>query len=58
MLRLFERRTSPDPIAHIDVAHAGEVYRVALKRVTTSQRFTLRVRTASRDVLLTMPRRS
>jgi hypothetical protein len=58
MLRLFERRTPPGPVAHIDVAHAGEVYRVALKRVATSQRFTLRVRVASRDVLLTMPARS
>ena len=58
MLRLFERRTPPGPIAHIEVAHAGEVYRVALKRVATSQRFTLRVRAASRDVLLTMPERS
>ena len=41
MLRLFERRTSPGPVAHIDVAHAGEAFRVALKRVATSQRFTL-----------------
>ena len=52
MLRLFERRTPPSPVAHIEVAHAGEVFRVALKRVSTSQRFTLRVRVASRDVLL------
>jgi predicted metal-dependent hydrolase len=58
MLRLFERRPPPGPVAHIEVAHAGEVYRVALKRLSTSQRFTLRVRTATRDVLLTMPTRS
>ena len=44
--------------AHFDVAHDGEVYRVALKRVAASRRFTLRVRTATRDVLLTMPSRS
>src|SRR6202042_3933184 len=31
---------------------------LALKRVSTSRRFTLRVRTATRDVLLTMPSRS
>ena len=58
MLRLFERRPPAPPIAHIDVAHGGEVYRVALKRMATSRRFTLRVRAASRDVLLTMPSRS
>ena len=58
MLRLFERRTPPGPVAHIEVAHAGEVYRVALKRLSTSQRFTLRVRAATRDVLLTVPERS
>lgn len=58
MLRLFERRTSAAPVAQIDVAHDGEIYRVALKRLATSRRFTLRVRAASRDVLLTMPARS
>ena len=58
MLRLFERRTPAAPVAHIEVAHAGEVFRVALKRLSTSQRFTLRVRAATRDVLLTMPSRS
>jgi predicted metal-dependent hydrolase len=55
MLRLFER--APEP-AHLDVAHSGEIYRVALKRSTRSRRFTLRVRTATRDVLLTMPARA
>ena len=58
MLRLFERRTPPAPIAHIEVAHGGETFRVALKRLSSSQRFTLRVRAATRDVLLTMPSRS
>jgi predicted metal-dependent hydrolase len=53
MLSLFDRR----PVAEIAVAHAGEIYRVALKRVATSRRYTLRVRVASRDVLLTMPAR-
>jgi predicted metal-dependent hydrolase len=55
MLRLFER--APEP-AHLDVAHSGEVYRVALKRSTRSRRFTLRIRTATRDALLTMPARA
>ena len=41
--------------AFIDVAHAGQVYRVALKRVNRARRFTLRVRSATRDAVLTMP---
>ena len=57
MLRLFQRQ-APELAAHFDIAHDGEIYRVALKRVATSRRFTLRVRTATRDVLLTMPARS
>ena len=57
MLRLFQRQ-APDQAAHIEIAHDGEVYRIALKRVATSRRFTLRVRTATRDALLTMPSRS
>jgi hypothetical protein len=58
MLRLFERRPPAAPHAQIEVAHAGEVYRVALKRLSTSRRFTLRVRAATRDVVLTMPSHS
>ncbi len=55
MLRLFERQPEP---AHLDITHNGEVYRVALKRSPRSRRFTLRVRTATRDVLLTAPARA
>jgi len=55
MLRLFER--APEP-AHLHIAHGGEVYRIALKRSSRSRRFTLRIRAASRDVLLTMPARA
>ena len=40
MLRLFER-PQPEP-AHLEIAHDGEVYRVALKRSPRSHRFTLR----------------
>src|ERR1700677_1006471 len=58
MLRLFERRTPGEPVAHIEVRNGGETFRGALKRVSTSRRFTLRVRAATRDVLLTMPARS
>jgi hypothetical protein len=58
MFGLFRTRT-PRPAAttHLDVAHDGSVYRVALKRVATAQRFTLRVRAATRDVVLTIPAR-
>ena len=58
MLRLFEFRPLAPGLSEIEVAHDGEIYRVALKRLTTSRRFTLRVRAATRDVLLTMPARS
>ncbi len=56
MLRLFER-PSPEP-GHFDIAHNGEVYRVALKRSAQARRFTLRVRAATHDVLLTAPARA
>jgi predicted metal-dependent hydrolase len=55
LLRLFDR--PPDP-AHLDIAHRGEIYRVALNRSPRSRRFTLRVRSATRYVLLTMPARA
>ena len=55
LLRLFDR--PPEP-AHLDVAHDGETYRIALNRSPRSRRFTLRVRAATRDVLLTMPARA
>ena len=58
MLRLFQSRTPSAPVAHLDVAHSGATYRVALKRLSSARRFTLRVRGATRDVVLTMPARS
>jgi predicted metal-dependent hydrolase len=58
MLRLFQRRPPIPPTAHVDVSHGAEVFRVALKRMASSRRFTLRVRAATRDVVLTMPARS
>jgi predicted metal-dependent hydrolase len=59
MLRLFRRDTPPSSPAHdrLDVAHEGRTYSVSLKRVTGARRFTLRVRAATRDVVLTMPSR-
>lgn len=53
--RLFDRPPAP---THIDVAHDGKVHRIALNRSPRSRRFTLRVRAATRDVLLTMPTRA
>jgi predicted metal-dependent hydrolase len=44
-------------INFFDVIHAGETYRVQIKRVATARRFTLRVRAATRDVVLTLPPR-
>ena len=59
MLRLFRIDTPRKREAtHLEVSHAGEGYRVALKRVSGARRFTLRVRSATRDVVLTMPPRS
>lgn len=58
MLRLFRRDTlSLDDVPHFDVSHGGETYHVAVRRVRGARRFTLRVRAATRDVVLTMPMR-
>lgn len=58
MLRLFERRPVAPVVSRLEIVHAGQTFNVALKRLATSRRFTLRVRAASRDVLLTVPARS
>ncbi len=44
-------------VTFFDVVHAGETHRVQIKRVAAARRLTLRVRAATRDVLLTMPPR-
>ena len=57
---MFERlfgNTRPKP-THIDLMHGGIAYKVTLKRAASARRFTLRVRSASRDVVLTVPVRS
>lgn len=58
MLRLF-RRDKPlsGEVASFDVAHGGETFCIAVRRVRGARRFTLRVRAATRDVVLTMPMR-
>jgi predicted metal-dependent hydrolase len=42
-------------VRFFDIEHDGLVHRIALKRVATARRFTLRVRSARRDVVLTLP---
>lgn len=41
--------------AFVEVCHGAERYRVAVKRVSRARRFTLRVRAATLDAVLTMP---
>ena len=42
----------------IELRHDGETYKVQLRRVDNARRFVLRVRGATRDAVLTMPRRA
>ncbi len=58
-LRIGLRRPAPpsDP-AHIEVRHGPETFRVALRRVAAARRFTLRVSSATGDVVLTLPPRA
>ncbi len=44
-------------ITEIQITHEGAKFRVALKRVASARRYTLRVRSATRDIVLTMPAR-
>lgn len=58
ILRLF-RSPSQDRAGRVlDVAHGGERFRVIVKRVARARRFTLRVRAATRDAVVTMPPRT
>ena len=58
MLRLPRGNTPRTAsIVYLDVSHAGETYRINLRRAASARRFTLRVRTATQDVVLTMPAR-
>ncbi|RTL80329.1 MAG: M48 family peptidase [Hyphomicrobiales bacterium] len=58
MLRLLRDGPAPDAASLITLEHAGETIVVALRRATTARRFTLRVRFAARDAVLTMPSRA
>ena len=48
------RRTAPDP-AHLEIAYAGRVFQVALRRRPAARRITLRVSSATGEVVLTLP---
>ncbi|MGE0196773.1 MAG: M48 family metallopeptidase, partial [Methylocystis sp.] len=59
MLRLL--REGPTPVGGASIltlVHAGETILVTLRRSQNARRFTLRVRFAARDAVLTMPRRA
>jgi predicted metal-dependent hydrolase len=58
MLRLLRDGPSTKGSSLITLEHAGETIVVALRRATTARRFTLRVRFAARDAVLTMPSRA
>jgi predicted metal-dependent hydrolase len=53
------RKSAPrvSGITSLDVSHAGETYQINLRRMASARRFTLRVRAATQDVVLTMPTR-
>jgi predicted metal-dependent hydrolase len=53
---LLRRKAPPEPTA-IDVRYGTRLYVVAIKRLASARRYTLRVRTAKRDVVLSMPER-
>jgi predicted metal-dependent hydrolase len=44
-------------ITSLEVSHAGDTYRINVRRIASARRFTLRVRAATQDVVLTMPAR-
>ncbi|HYR29564.1 MAG TPA: YgjP-like metallopeptidase domain-containing protein, partial [Thermoanaerobaculia bacterium] len=48
------RRPAPDP-AHLDIRHEGDSFQVILRRRATARRMTLRVSSATRAVVLTVP---
>lgn len=58
MLRLLRDGPARIGSSVITLEHAGETIVVALRRASTARRFTLRVRFAARDAVLTMPQRA
>jgi predicted metal-dependent hydrolase len=58
MLRLLRDGPARTGSSLITLDHGGETIVVALRRAATARRFTLRVRFAARDAVLTMPHRA
>jgi predicted metal-dependent hydrolase len=58
MLRLFGK-PAPDPsqTTIFEISHNGEIYKILLKPLASARRYTLRVRAARQDIILTMPAR-
>lgn len=48
----------PDAHTHIDLVHEGVSYTIQLKRAASARKFTLRIRSATRDVVMTVPSKS
>lgn len=57
MIRGLARSQDPTLEGVLEISHAGETHKISVKRVASARRYTLRVRAASRDVLLTIPKR-
>jgi predicted metal-dependent hydrolase len=57
MLGLFRRATPPPSTATLELTIGGRAVPIALKRVASARRYTLRVRSAQRDVVISMPSR-
>jgi predicted metal-dependent hydrolase len=57
-LRRVFRRSKPVETSAIEISFLGEDIRINLKRNASARRFTLRVRGATGDILLTMPARA
>lgn len=57
MVRSANRMANPAGASFV-VAHEGAVYRVAVKRVGSARRFTLRVKAATAEAVLTIPARA
>ena len=51
------RRSAPDP-THLDVVYDGRAFRIAVRRRAAARRITLRVSSATGEVVLTLPERA
>jgi predicted metal-dependent hydrolase len=57
MLQRILRLLDPPSAERIEVEHLGLTYPVKIRRSAQAQRYTLRVKAASREAVLTMPTR-